>query len=227
MMDNDITEGAGCDSKIKMGWNFVRKNNMKNIKVIGQRPGGIKNLTKEKHYIGKEKMVGRIGMLGGSGLWSVQPNFFKDVGFLEVKEKDLKYSKGKVSVIIPAAGRDIIFDTPKSVIKIKNEPLLQLQKEILNMCGLNDIVVIRGYKKELFDIEGIKYFDNDDFDKYFILHSLFKAEQEMVNGFIYINSDILFNKIIINNLLNSKKDIILVVDNSYAYHKHEKEPVEA
>jgi len=150
-------------------------------------------------------------------------HIFRDVGFLEVKEKDLKYSKGNIRAIIPAAGRDTIFDTPKSIIKIKNKPLLQLQKEILNMCGLKDVVVIRGFKKEFFDIEGIKYFDNDDFDKYFILHSLFKAEQEMNNGFIYINSDILFNEIIINNLLNSKKDIVLVVDNSYTYHKHEKE----
>lgn len=150
-------------------------------------------------------------------------HIFMDVGFLDVKEKDLKYSKGNIKIIIPAAGRDTIFNTPKSVIKIKDKPLLQLQKEILNKCGLNDIVVIRGYKKELFDVEGIKYINNEDFDKYFILHSLFKAEQEMNNGFIYINSDILFNELTIKNLLTSKKDIILVVDNSYTYHKHEKE----
>lgn len=150
-------------------------------------------------------------------------HIFKDVGFLEVKEKDLKYSKGNIRAIIPAAGKDPIFDKPKSVIKIKNKPLLQRQKEILNRCGLNDIIVVRGYKKEMIDIDEIKYINNDDYDKYFILHSLFKAELEMSNGFIYINSDILFNEHIINNLLNSKKDIILVVDNSYIYHKHEKE----
>ena len=150
-------------------------------------------------------------------------NIFKDVGFLEVKEKDLKYSRGNIQAIIPAAGRDHIFDIPKSIIKIKDKSLLQRQKEILNSCGLNDIIVVRGYKKELIDIGEIKYINNDDYDKSFILHSLFKAEQEMNKGFIYINSDILFNENIINTLLNSKKDIILVVDNSYTYHKHEKE----
>lgn len=150
-------------------------------------------------------------------------SIFEDVGFLEVKEKDLKYRKGEIRVIIPAAGKDPIFDLPKSIIKIKDKTLLTRQKEVLNSCGLKDITVIRGYKKELIDIDEIKYVDNDDYDKYFILYSLFKAEQEMSNGFIYLNSDILFDEQIITNLLNSKKDMILVVDNSYTYHNHEKE----
>jgi len=67
----------------------------------------------------------------------------------------------------------------------------------------------------------VVYVDNDEFDKYSILYSLFKAEKNMKNGFIYLNSDILFNQQIINNLLNSKGDIILVLDNSYTYHRHE------
>ena len=29
-------------------------------------------------------MRARVGRLGGSGLWSVRPNFFKDVGFLDL-----------------------------------------------------------------------------------------------------------------------------------------------
>jgi len=146
---------------------------------------------------------------------------FKDVGFLEVKEKDLKYIKGAVQVIIPAAGKDPNFDIPKSMIKLKGKPILQRQLDVLTNCGINNITLIRGYKKEFFNVEGVKYVNNDEFDKYSILYSLFKAEKDMVNGFIYINSDILYNEQIINNLLNSKGDIVLVLDNSYTYHKHE------
>lgn len=43
----------------------------------------------------------------------------------------------------------------------------------------------------------------------------------MKKSFIYINSDIIFNFQIIESLLKTKKDIVLVVDNSYIYHKHE------
>jgi len=146
---------------------------------------------------------------------------FKDVGFLEVKEKDMKYVKGKVKVIIPAAGKDPAFALPKSLIEISGKPILQRQIEALNACGIKDITVIKGYKKELFNNDGVKYVDNNEYDKTHILHSLFKAEEDMIEGFIYINSDIIFNQQIINRLIDSKRDIELVVDNSYAYHKHD------
>ncbi len=148
-------------------------------------------------------------------------NIFKDVGFLEVKEKDMKYVIGKIQAIIPAAGEDPNFNIPKSMIILKDKPILQRQVNILNRCGIKDITVIRGYKKNLFNVEAVQYIENNEYLTTFILHSLFKAEDNMKNGFIYLNSDIIFNDQIINNLLNSKEDIVLVVDNSYFYHKHE------
>ena len=84
MMDNDIVVSPDWDQKLLTAWKYVTKNNMKNIKVIGQRPGGIKNLDARVYEIGKN-LNGRIGSLGGSGLWSVRPNFFRDVGFLDLK----------------------------------------------------------------------------------------------------------------------------------------------
>jgi hypothetical protein len=84
MMDNDIIVAPDWDEKLLMAWKYVTKHNMKNIKVIGQRPGGIKNLDSKVYEIGKN-LNGKIGSLGGSGLWSVRPNFFRDVGFLDLK----------------------------------------------------------------------------------------------------------------------------------------------
>jgi hypothetical protein len=57
---------------------------MRNIKVIGQLPGGIKHRQESVIIDKKENFIGRIGKLGGSGLWSVRPNFFRDVGFLNL-----------------------------------------------------------------------------------------------------------------------------------------------
>lgn len=47
------------------------------------------------------------------------------------------------------------------------------------------------------------------------------AKPCMDNGFILIFSDIIFNVNIIKSLLNTRGDIVLVIDNSYRYHKHE------
>ncbi|MFX1495671.1 MAG: isocitrate lyase/phosphoenolpyruvate mutase family protein, partial [Promethearchaeota archaeon] len=182
------------------------------------------HLLRSAHKIMKETALNILKnrrAFEAESLCSPVRTIFEDVGFLEIREKDLKYTKGKIRVIIPAAGRDPIFDIPKSIINIKGKSILQRQIDLLKNCGIKDITVVKGYKKELVNIEGVKYTINDDYDNTYILYSLFKAKEDMPNGFIYLNSDILFNEQIINNLLNVKQDIVLVVDNSYTYHKHE------
>jgi len=84
MLDNDIIVTPGWDIKLKKAWKFVRKNKLDNIRVIGQRPGGIKGLHPSVYNI--DGMVGRAGKLGGSGLWSVKPSFFRDIGFLDLNK---------------------------------------------------------------------------------------------------------------------------------------------
>ena len=82
MLDNDIIVTPGWDLKLHEAWTYIAKNKIEHIKIIGQLPGGIKAKS-EKHKIGD--MTGAAGKLGGSGLWSVRPNFFRDVGFLNLK----------------------------------------------------------------------------------------------------------------------------------------------
>lgn len=84
LMDNDIVVTPGWDLKIRAAWEYIVRNKMKNIKVVGQRPGGIKNLDETIHNIAGA-MTAKVGRLGGSGLWSVKPNFFSDVGLLNLK----------------------------------------------------------------------------------------------------------------------------------------------
>jgi len=82
MIDNDIIVTKMYDIMIKKCWDFINKNKLKNIHVIGQAPGGIKGKTKIGEVAG---VLFRQGKLGGSGLWSVRPSFFRDVGFLDIK----------------------------------------------------------------------------------------------------------------------------------------------
>ena len=84
MLDNDIIVTPDWDIKLRAAWKYVRKKGLTNIKVIGQRPGGIKMVTPTKHQI-TDDIIGREGKLGGSGLWSVRNNFFTDVGFLDLR----------------------------------------------------------------------------------------------------------------------------------------------
>jgi len=83
-LDNDIIVYPGWDKTLRAAWKDVNRHKLKNVKVIGQRPGGIRNAQKLTQKIAGCDAV--IGKLGGSGLWSIRNNFFDDVGFLNLKE---------------------------------------------------------------------------------------------------------------------------------------------
>ena len=156
-------------------------------------------------------------------LCSTVKDIFTEVGFDYIKEQDKKYSKEqKLSVIIPAAGKDPIFeDIPKSLIKIKDKTIIKRQLEIIRKIGFNRISVIKGYKGELIDMSNIKYYDNTDFQNKHSLYSLMCAKDSMENGFILLYSDILFNESVFRQLKEIDSDIVLLIDNSYCYHKHD------
>lgn len=83
-MDNDIIVTPGWDQVFYEGWKFVSNHKLSNIKVIGQLPGGIKQRNNIKSKIAG--CTAAMGKLGGSGLWTVRTNFFRDVGYLDIKQ---------------------------------------------------------------------------------------------------------------------------------------------
>ncbi len=152
---------------------------------------------------------------------------FDMVGFTLIKQRDIERSleQSKSKVIIPAAGepkKQIIKDTPTSILDINGKSVLQRQLDVINMVGITDIKIIRGYEKDKFNVNRVNYYDVDNYKKGG-LHSLFKAKEEMSDGFILIFSDILFDEAIINNLLRAETNITLVADASFPFHRHEQE----
>ncbi len=83
-LDNDIIVTPGWDEILRRAWEDVSKYSLSNIKVIGQAPGGIKSVHKLSQKIAGYDAI--VGMNGGSALWSVKPNFFRDVGFLDINK---------------------------------------------------------------------------------------------------------------------------------------------
>ena len=122
-----------------------------------------------------------------------------------------------VKVIIVAAGvgnrlNPLTNDLPKCLLKIGDKTILERQLETLRGCGINDIVVVRGYKAEEINYPNIKYYFNDDYKKNNILASLFYAEKEMNDGFLFSYCDILYDKLTVEKLFAHQGDIVLAID---------------
>lgn len=83
-LDNDMLVMPGWDEIISQAWKEINEKGLDNVRVIGKHPhGGVKYM---KHLT--YKIAGHdagMGQLGGSGFWCVRPNFFSDVGYLDIK----------------------------------------------------------------------------------------------------------------------------------------------
>ena len=83
-MDNDIIVVPKWDKIFLKAWQDVKSYGMKDVKVVAQHPGGIKQGVKmDKTFAGRQAVFGK---LGGSGLWTVRNNWFTDVGFLNIQK---------------------------------------------------------------------------------------------------------------------------------------------
>ena len=135
----------------------------------------------------------------------------------EIDQLELSINKSKTKSLIVAAGlgsrlKDHTENTPKCMLDFGGKTLLQRQLSSYKKCGIHDISLVRGYKKNKINYKDIKYFDNDDFKNNNILNSIFYAE-EIINGNIIISySDILFEPFVVKRALDSDHDISVVVD---------------
>jgi phosphoenolpyruvate phosphomutase len=104
---------------------------------------------------------------------------------------------------------------PKCLLEIEGKTILDRTMDALKSCGVNDIIIVRGYQKETLDLPNIRYYDNDDYYNNNILESLFYAESEMDDEFIFTYSDILYSKEVVQKLLDSPYDFNLIVDTEW------------
>ncbi|MCP4750557.1 MAG: phosphocholine cytidylyltransferase family protein [Proteobacteria bacterium] len=119
-------------------------------------------------------------------------------------------------------------DKPKIMLEVDGVSLLQRLTDNLSKNGISNINIVVGYKKELFrDFNRFNYFENTDYRNNNILHSLFYAEDAMDSGFFFSYSDILFDDVIVKQMVSSESDIAIAVDPDWIgyYDGREEHPI--
>lgn len=146
--------------------------------------------------------------------------------FVEAERKYLPAQRDISAIVLAASRGDTLFeitkDKPKTMIPIQNKPILVKQVEAFNDCGIKDIYVVRGYKKEKISLPNIKPIDNEEYATTGELYSLKKALEHVDNSCIISYGDILFKKYILIKLLNEKGDIRIVVDSDWQSRQNKK-----
>ena len=122
-----------------------------------------------------------------------------------------------MKAIILAAGEGsrmgtITKNTPKPLVDVNGTSILERQLILLKQNSVQDIVVITGPNYEKFDFDNITYLHDKTSHDHDQLGSLMCAKDQMNDDVVIIFGDIIFNELILQQILNSKSDITMSVD---------------
>ena len=135
----------------------------------------------------------------------------------EAEKLYLPTNQDETKAIVLAASRgkelqDLTTDRPKCMVDVRGEPLLRRLTTTFNQVGIRKISVVRGYKKSAVNLPSIDFKDNDEFATTGEVNSLSKAMEQITGNCIFSYGDILFRHYVLDQLLKTNSDIVLVAD---------------
>ncbi|MGD9603039.1 MAG: phosphoenolpyruvate mutase [Gammaproteobacteria bacterium] len=147
---------------------------------------------------------------------------FRLQGADELEAAEERYFSGlrdETKAIVLAATRgegfaDLTDDRPKVMLPIAGKPLLRHMVDKFKKRGIDDIVVVAGYKAESIDVQGIRLVTNPAHATTGELSSLLCAAHEFSDDMILTYGDLLFRSYILRDLTEHAEAVTVVVDSS-------------
>ena len=129
-----------------------------------------------------------------------------------------------MKVIIIAAGSgtrlgDLTKNTPKGLMNINGKTIIERQIEMYRKKNLNDIIIIVGPNKEKFKFKNVKYVVDKEHKHHDVISSLMIAKDFMNSKLLITYSDILFDELILEQMLKFDGDIGIGTDFNWE-HKY-------
>lgn len=104
---------------------------------------------------------------------------------------------------------------PKGMLNFEGKTIIERQIEMYRQCGINEIIVVRGFAADKINYDGIKYYMNEDFANTNMVESLLAAKEEFNDDIIVSYSDILFEERLLKGMMESPADFACAVDDNW------------
>lgn len=123
-------------------------------------------------------------------------------------------------LIILAAGqgtrlRPLTDDRPKCLVELCGRPLLEWQLAAAREAGIDEIVVIGGYKFDQLKKYDVRLIENPQFATTNMVRTLMCARDVMSGGFIMSYGDIVYRPSVLKRLLSDPHPIAVAVDRQW------------
>ena len=159
-------------------------------------------------------------LVGVEGAIASVREVFALAGNWELEEAERRYLGPPPAVpcaVVIAASRGaalgpLTAERPKCMIDVRGQPLLRRLCGTLRECGVGDITVVRGYRKEAIDVPSIATVDNDAYETTGEAASLACAIDRLAGPCVVSYGDILFRRHLLDALLAGEGDLVIAVD---------------
>jgi phosphoenolpyruvate phosphomutase len=159
-------------------------------------------------------------LVGVEGAIASVRDVFALAGNWELEEAERRYLGPPPTVpcaIVIAASRGaalgpLTAERPKCMIDVRGQPLLRRLVGTLRECGVGDVTVVRGYRKEAIDLPSIGTVDNDAYETTGEAASLACAIDRLEGPCVLSYGDILFRRHLLESLLAAEGDVVIAVD---------------
>ena len=104
---------------------------------------------------------------------------------------------------------------PKGMLSFMGKTIIERQIEMYRKCGIEDIIVVRGFAANKISYKGIRYYMNEDYANTNMVESLMAAKGEFDDDMIVSYSDILFEEKMLKTMMESLADFAVAVDDDW------------
>ena len=136
-----------------------------------------------------------------------------------------------MKAIIIAAGvgsrlGDLTKELPKPLVDVNGKSIIERQISSFRKAGVDEITIVTGYKKDKFIFKDIEYVFNPKYEEVEQAFSLMTARKQISGDVIVSFGDIIFEDKIIEQILNTKNDIVIGVEPKWreSYEKRMNNP---
>lgn len=106
-------------------------------------------------------------------------------------------------------------DLPKGMLFFMGKTIIERQIETYRRCGIDDIIIVRGYAADKINYDGIRYYTNYAYATTNMVASLMTVSEASDCDMIVSYSDILFEDDMLRAMMESKADFAVAVDEAW------------
>ena len=104
---------------------------------------------------------------------------------------------------------------PKGMLSFMGKTVIERQIEVYHDCGIDDIIIVRGFAADKINYSGVRYYTNEKYASTNMVESLMEARDEFDDDVIVSYSDILFEPDMLKAMIASNADFACAVDDNW------------